>query len=153
MLLLLEDTKIEDKTMTKEDEISRNLALIEYYKEQLANLDMQMQYLQVAMADYQKAKISIEHLEKTEDATEILVPLGSGIFVNASAKDTSKVLLDIGAGVVAEKNTNDAIKKIDERIENLEKNQEKILSMAQQLQNEANELAQKTQKLVNESKQ
>ena len=139
--------------MTKENEIATNLSMIEYYKEQLASIDMQIQYLQAAVADYHKAKITVEQLNKTKGADDILVPVGLGVFINASTKDTSKVLVDIGAGIVAEKTVDDAIKKIDGRIEALQENQKKLLSMAQQLQTEAVELSNKTQKLVDETRE
>ena len=139
--------------MTTEEDVTRNLTLIEYYKEQLSSLDMQMQYLQAAMADYQKAKMTIEQLEKTEEKTDIIVPVGSGVYINALAKDTSKVLLDIGAGVVTEKTVENALKKIDERIEYMQESQKKLLTIAQQVQAEATELSEKTQKLMAEAKQ
>ena len=139
--------------MTKENEIATNLSMIEYYKEQLASIDMQIQYLQAAVADYHKAKITVEQLDKTKGVDDILVPVGLGVFINASTKDTSKVLVDIGAGIVAEKTVDDAIKKIDGRIEALQENQKKLLSMAQQLQTEAVELSNKTQKLVDETRE
>ncbi|UCD14178.1 MAG: prefoldin subunit alpha [Thermoplasmatales archaeon] len=138
--------------MTKEDEITRNLTLIEYYKEQLNAVDMQTQLMQAALADYHKAKITIEQLEKADKNSEILIPIGGGTFINGSIKDASKILVDIGAGVVTEKTVDDAIKKINERIENLQKNQEKLLSTAQKLQAESVELSQKTQKLIEETK-
>ena len=139
--------------MTTEEDVTRNLTLIEYYKEQLSSIDMQMQYLQAAMADYQKAKMTIEQLEKTEEKTDIIVPVGSGVYINALAKDTSKVLLDIGAGVVTEKTVENALKKIDERIEYMQESQKKLLTIAQQVQAEATELSEKTQKLMAEAKQ
>ena len=139
--------------MTKENEIATNLSMIEYYKEQMAYIDMQIQYLQAAVADYHKAKITVEQLDKTKGVDDILVPVGLGVFINASTKDTSKILVDIGAGIVAEKTVDDAIEKIDGRIEALQENQKKLLSMAQQLQTEAAELSNKTQKLVDETRE
>ena len=131
-----------------DEEITKNLTMIEYYKEQLASLDVQLQYIQAAIGEYQKGKMTIEQLEKQEGKTELLVPVASGVFVPASASNTDKVLIDIGAGIVAEKHTDDAVKKIDERIETLLKNQEKLFSMAQKIQQEAVELSQKTQEMM-----
>jgi len=139
--------------MTKEDEIAKNLSLIEYYKEQLNSIDMQAQFIQAAIADYQKAKMTIEQLDKVEGDTDILVPVGTGTFINASAKDTSKALIDIGAGFVTEKSVEESIKKLDERIEKLDENQKKLISMAQQIQTEAIELSNKTQRLMAETKE
>lgn len=134
-----------------EEEITRNLALIEYYKEQLNALDYQTQFIQAALADYYKAKITIEQLHKTDENSEILIPVGGGTFINGSIKETSKVLVDIGAGLVTEKTIDDALKKIDERIKNLQEKQEKFLATAQKLKLESDELSQKTQKLVEET--
>jgi prefoldin alpha subunit len=135
-----------------EEEITKNLALIEYYKEQLNAIDYQTQFMQAALADYYKAKITIEQLQKTDEKSDILIPVGGGSFINGSIKDASKVLVDIGAGLVAEKTIEDAIKKIDERIKNLQEKQERLLSTAQKLHEESDELSQKTQKLVEETK-
>lgn len=134
-----------------EEEITRNLALIEYYKEQLNAIDYQTQYIQAALADYYKAKITIEQLHKADENSEILIPVGGGTFINGSIKETSKVLVDIGAGLVTEKTIDDALKKIEERIKNLQEKQENFLATAQKLQVESDELSQKTQKLVDET--
>jgi prefoldin alpha subunit len=138
--------------MTKEEEITRNLSLIEYYKEQLDSIDMQSQLMQAALRDYYKGKMTIEQLRKADENSEILIPVGGGAFINGSITNVSKVLVDIGAGLVTEKTVDGAVKKIDERIKNLQENQEKLLSMAQKLQTEATELSQKTQKLMEETR-
>ena len=137
--------------MAKEEEITRNLTMIEYYKEQLSSIDMQAQYLQAAIADFHKAKITVEQLHKTSDKSEILIPIGGGTFLNGSLHDTSKVLVDIGAGLVTEKTIEGAVKKINERIKTLQENQEKLMEMAQKLQNEATDLSQRTQQMMNET--
>jgi len=138
--------------MTKDEELSRYMILIENYKEQLNSLDMQYSYLQAAIADYNKAKVTLEQLSKTDDGTEVLLPIGGSTFVSATAKSTSKVLFDIGGGVVTEKTSEDAIKKIDKRIESLQQTQEKLSSMAQQLQAEATQISEKAQRLLEEKK-
>jgi prefoldin alpha subunit len=134
--------------MVTDDEITKNLTLIEYYKEQLGSIDYQLQYLQAAVVEYQKAKMTIEQLDKTEGKPEMLVPVGSGVFIYATATNTDKVLIDIGGSIIAEKTVDAAIKKIDSRIEDLQQNQEKLYAMAQQCQQEAAELSNKTQTLL-----
>jgi prefoldin alpha subunit len=139
--------------MGKEEEITRNLTMIEYYKEQLNSIDMQAQYLQVAIADFHKAKITVEKLHNAADKSEILIPIGGGTFLNGILTDHSKVLVDIGAGLVTEKTVDGAVKKIEERIKTLRENQEKLISMAQKLENDATELSQRTQKMMNDTQQ
>ncbi len=139
--------------MGKEEEITRNLTMIEYYKEQLSSIDMQAQYLQVAIADFHKAKITVGQLHNAADKSEILIPVGGGTFLNGILTDRSKVLVDIGAGLVTERTVDDAVKKIEERIKTLRENQEKLISMAQKLENDATELSQKTQQMMNDTQQ
>jgi len=137
--------------MTSEEEINKNLSILEYYKEQLNAVDMQSQLMQAALADYYKAKITIEQLKKTGDKQEVLIPLGGGTFIDGLIKNTQKILVDIGAGFVTEKKIDDALEKVEERIKKLQKNQEKLITTAQQIQNESAELSKKTQKLIEES--
>ncbi len=137
--------------MTAEEEINKNLAILEYYKEQLNAVDMQNQLMQAALTDYYKAKMTIEQLKKTDQKPEVLIPLGGGTFLNGSIQDSKKILVDIGAGYVTEKNLDDALIKVEERIKKLQNNQEKLITTAQKLQNESDELSKKTQKLFEES--
>lgn len=133
--------------MNKDQELARYMAQIEQYKEQINQLEMQSSYLQAAVNDYNKARITLEQLEKSDNNSEILVPIGGSTYMNATAKDTKNVLFDIGSGVVTEKKVEDAIKKIDVRLEELQKTQDKLSSMLQQLQTEAIEISTKAQKL------
>jgi prefoldin alpha subunit len=137
--------------MTKDQEISRNLTLIEYYKEQLTTLDAQLQYLQAAVADFYKAKITVEQLTKTTENHEILIPIGGGSYLSGLLKDNAKVLVDIGAGLVTERSHEDAVKKIQQRITALQENQQKLLTLAQKIEQEATELSEKTQKMMDDS--
>jgi prefoldin alpha subunit len=137
--------------MTQDEELTKYLTLIEQYKEQMSTLEMQSQYVQSAILDYNKAKITLENLKNTENNKEILLPIGGSTFLSANLKDASNVLFDIGAGVVAEKKTEDAIVKIDKRIEELQKTQEQISSVMQNLQNSSAEVSSKAQKLMAEN--
>jgi len=139
--------------MTKEEELSKYMAQIEYYKEQMNSLETQLSYVQAAINDYNRAKITIEQLEKTENNSDILLPIGGGTYVDAKSNDTSKVLFDIGSGLVTEKKSGDAIKKIDERIQELQQNIDKISAIMQQLQAEATDISVKAQKLYTEMQQ
>ena len=136
--------------MTQDEELSRYMYQIEQYKEQLNQLDMQSQYLQAALMDYNKAKLTLENLKKRDKDLEVLLPIGGGTFIDASAKKSSKVLVDIGSGLVSEKNYDDAIKKIDERVKNLEKTQEKLAHMIEQVQEAATNISTKAQKIISE---
>jgi prefoldin alpha subunit len=137
-----------EDSMTKEEELQEHMALIEQYKEQLNSLDVQFSYLQNAIMDQTKAKMTLEHLSKTETGVDVLFPIGGGAFVDATAKKTTKVLFDVGDGIIIEKISDDVIDTIDKRIKNLQQTEEKISNMVQKLQKEAAEVTDKAQKLM-----
>jgi prefoldin alpha subunit len=137
--------------MTKEEEITRNLTLIEYYKQQLESIDIQLQYLQSTLADYQRAKITVGQLNTVDDNSELLIPVGAGTFVNGSLKNTSNVLIGVGAGIVIEKTVDEAVIKLEERIKRIQENLEKMVSLGQKIQSDAEELSHKTQQMMEET--
>ena len=133
--------------MTKDEELGKYMALIEQYKEQINQIELQSQYVQATILDYNKAKFTLEHLKKSKKGDEILVPIGGGSFINASLSDTQKIIFDIGAGIITEKTSNEVIAKIDERITDLQKTHERLNTIANNLQNEATEVSLKAQQL------
>ncbi len=134
--------------MAQEDEITRNLTLIEYYKQQIDSLDLQLQMLQSALADYQRARLTVDQLPKAEGKNEILIPAGGGVYLNGSLTNTKATLVSIGAGYVMEKTPQEAIAKLDEHIKRIQDNQERVYQLASRLQTEASELSQKTQQMM-----
>ena len=138
--------------MSKDEELAKCLTLIEQYKEQINSVEMQSSYLQAIINEYNKVKITLENIVKINKGSEVLLPLGGSTFIEANITNPSKVLFDIGAGIVTEKTSSNAISKIDERIEDLQKTQEKLMTILQNLQNEATEVSAKAQKLLGEEK-
>ena len=138
--------------MTKEDELQKYLTLIEYYKEQLKSLEYQFSLIQTTINDQTKAKITLEKLNGAKNDSELLLPIGGGAFINASLKNSSKVLYDVGEGIVIEKTIEDTIKKVDLRIKELQKTEEKISSMAQQIQNEVVDVQNKAENILSKNK-
>ncbi|DAC72435.1 MAG TPA: prefoldin subunit alpha [Thermoplasmata archaeon] len=137
--------------MTKDEEITRNLTLIEYYKQQLESIDMQLQYLQSTLADYQRAKMTVEELHGASENSDLLIPVGGGTFVNASLKSSSNVLIGVGAGVVIEKTIDEAVLKLEERMKRIQENLEKMVSLGQKIQSDAEELSNRTQHMMQEA--
>ena len=136
--------------MNKEEELQKNMAIIEYYKEQLKSLELQFSYLQNTIVDHTKAKITLEKISKEKKEADILLPIGGGAFIDATAKNPAKVLFDVGNGIVIEKTSNEAAEKIGKRIKDLQQTEEKISSMAQQLQNGAADASVKVEKILSE---
>jgi prefoldin alpha subunit len=138
--------------MTKEEELQKYLTLIEYYKEQLKTLEYQFSMIQNTINDQTKAKITLEKMNGIKNDSEILLPIGGGALINATLKNSSKVLYDVGEGIVIEKSIEDTIKKVDLRIKELQNAEEKISTMAQQIQNEATNAQNKAEMILSENK-
>ena len=137
--------------MTKEEDITKNLTLIEYYKQQLESIELQLQYLQSTLMEYQRAKLTVEQLSGVDDNQEILIPVGAGTFVNGSLKNASNVLIGVGAGIVIEKPVDEAMGKLDERIQRIQENLDKMASLGQKIQCDAEDLSHKTQQMMEEA--
>jgi prefoldin alpha subunit len=95
--------------------------------------------------------MTVEQLHAVDENAELLIPVGAGTFVNGSLKNSSNVLIGVGAGIVIEKPIDDAITKLDERIKRLQENLEKMFSLGQKIQFDAEELSHKTQHMMEEA--
>ena len=138
--------------MTKEDELQKYMTLIEYYKEQLKTLEYQFSLIQATVADQAKAMITLEKLNGVKNDSELLLPIGGGAFINATLKNSSKILYDVGEGIVIEKTIEDTIKNIEIRINELHQTEEKISTMAQQIQNESSDAQNKAEMILSQNK-
>lgn len=133
--------------MAQNEELSRLMMMAEQYKEQLNQIDMQISYMQQAKNDYNRAKITIKKLSESKKDSDVLLPLGGGSYIDANVKDSAKILVDIGAGYIAEKKSDSAIKKIENRIKDLDKHLERLQEIRKNTEKEASDVYQKAQTL------
>jgi prefoldin alpha subunit len=100
-------------------------------------LQQRLQVLQAAVNDLRIAEKSLESLEEVEMGTEILVPAGAGVFVNANIGNVNRVIVGVGAEVSIEMSVEDAKQEITGRLEELEKSslsvQEQLARIASQM--------------------
>ena len=127
------------------------LAMIEMYREQMENIEMQSTYVRAIIDDYVKAKLTIENLEKREKG-EILIPIGGGVFVPAKCEDVSKVLVSEGVDIVIKKDLKGAKESLDRNINALQENLKQLNEMYQRIQSRIEELSEKVREMVGERK-
>ena len=137
-----------NKENDKEAEVSRYLALLEMYKEQIESLANQSQIIQAMIEEYNRTKITLDKISNVEDGTEVLLSVGGGTFVNANIKDTKKVVYNIGADIMVEKTIEEAVKSIDERIDLLYNNLQKVVETTQKLEEAATQISEKVQDMM-----
>ena len=67
-----------------------------------------------------KIEVALDEIKKTKKGTEMLVPLGSGIFARADLKDNNELLLGVGSKVHVSKDIDETKKIISNQIRNME---------------------------------
>ncbi|HDD57483.1 MAG: prefoldin subunit alpha [Thermoplasmata archaeon] len=133
--------------MTEQIDASEYISLFEAYKEQLESLEKQAAYVQAIIEDYTKAKVTMEKLSKTKKDSDVLVPIGGGVFLYAKYDSNAKVLLSEGADVVIERDIDYAIDALQKRIDDLNNGLTKLNEMAIQLQQKMQDISLTIQQL------
>jgi prefoldin alpha subunit len=79
-----------------------------------------------SVSELRVAKQSLEDLKGIKPGSNLLVPVGGAAFINASLGDFDKVVVGIGADVSIEMAYDDAVKDVNERLDEMEKAQGSI---------------------------
>lgn len=136
-------------------------------KEELQKKFMQFQFLQANLQiikeredmvvqrlhEMTETKETLEGLKNVKPDDETLIPLGSGNFVTGKITNCEKVLVGMGGGLAIKKPREEAIKFIEERVEEmntalneLAKETQRTTIELQRLQPELERLASETKK-------
>jgi prefoldin alpha subunit len=89
-------------------------------------LQQRLQMVVSSVSELRVAKQSLEDLKGIKPGSNLLVPVGGAAFINASLGDFDKVVVGIGADVSIEMAYNDAVKDVNERLDEMEKAQGSI---------------------------
>ncbi|MCD6481186.1 MAG: prefoldin subunit alpha [Thermoplasmata archaeon] len=123
-----------------EEEISRNIYLLQRYQEQVEEIYGELDFLDKLMQEYTR---SIETMQEiiNSSSSEILVPIGGNAFAYGELKDREKVLVNVGGGVFVEKSLNAAMETINRRMEELKKSQEKLIATVEEIRQKMDDIA------------
>ncbi len=103
-----------------EQQVQEDLARLEAYRAQLAQMLQQHQVLAASHADHVRARESLEGLDRATDDSEVLLPLGGEAFIRGHPDRTGPVLLGIGSGYVAEIERPRAVEILAQRTKQIE---------------------------------
>ena len=120
--------------MTLEQEIQSLQAYAAEYSNQFTMLSEQLKFIGAAMSE---ARSSIETLNALQGAvagTTVLLPLGGGVSVRAAVPDTQTMLVTIGAGITVEKQADEAVSYLNDRITEMEASQKRLTESISKLQ-------------------
>jgi prefoldin alpha subunit len=110
-----------------EAEVQEDLLRLEAYRNQLSASLQQHQILIASRADHDRARESLEGVDRAPPDAELILPLGGETFVRGSVDRSAPVLIGVGSGVVVEMERPRVIEllaqrlvKIDQAVRDLE---------------------------------
>lgn len=103
---------------------------LELLSKQLQQLDSS---LDLAQKELQRTKTARQLLDECSDSQELLIPLGSGVFVEAKIADASSVRMAVGAEVLIDRSLDDAKMALEDQIEQLHAQHDRSLQLREQL--------------------
>ncbi|WP_456422531.1 prefoldin subunit alpha [Thermococcus sp.] len=110
-------------------------------------LAQNLELLTLGRNEFQAVKETIEELKKAGGEVEILVPIGAGSFLKGLITDKENAIVSVGAGYAVEKNLDDAITYLEERIREYDEAIIKTQEALKKLEAQLGELAKKAQEL------
>lgn len=113
-------TPASDARPVTEEQVRDDLMRLELYRNQLSQMLQQHQMITASRADHQRARETLEGLERTGADPELLVPVGADAFLRGSPRDSAHVLVGIGSGIVVEMERPKASQLLSERLARLD---------------------------------
>ncbi len=103
----------------EERKVQSLLAEFRLLENRMNEANSQREILTRAFLDARAGVVTLKELG-TSSTSEVLIPLGGGVFVNGKTPPVDKLLVAIGADVVVEKSIDEALKYLEERVKGME---------------------------------
>ena len=113
--------------------------------QQFQQLQQNVGALEKHVNDLNELKNNLTSISQVQVNEEVLIPLGSGIFLNGLLKDNKTTLMNVGASLCVEKDVDDVVKTIDKQIDD-------TTSFLSQMQEYAGQSVNRIQELQEEFK-
>jgi prefoldin alpha subunit len=138
--------------MTDED-MQNDLARLEEYRNQAGAILRQQEMIRMSIAEHQRARDTLEELERLDSKREVLAPVGAETFVMMTPGSTEKVIIGLGSGFVVEVERVRGLEMLNERIGSLDRAQQEMVNQLQMLDNEAQALSQRLEAAIKQKQQ
>ena len=110
----------------KENQLRQLVTEMRMMEGTVNTLRQRLQVVLASVSELRLAKQSLGDLKDVESGSNLLVPVGGAAFIKANLGDVEKVVVGIGADVSLEMEYDDAVKDVDERLQEMEKAQTSI---------------------------
>lgn len=146
-----EKIKTENPKSGKADAVGKSTDEI---SEELHKKSMQLQILQASMQvirerehalllkmeEMENTKETINEMKSVKNGSGMLIPLGSGNFVQGSMSDMEKILVGVGGGIAIKKSPEDATRFLETRIAEVKSALIELNNQMVQIENETRAL-------------
>ena len=137
--------------MAEEDnksKIEEKYMMLQLIGSQMKELEKEISTIEEKSEDMINMKSQLSNLSELKLNSKSLAPFGLGLYVESEIKNTKQVLVNVGAGVLVKKSVGEArdligwqIKQTKDIAEKLTNNLAALATRAQEIENEAEELA------------
>ena len=103
-----------------ERQVQEDIARLDAYRNQLNALLQQHQYLSASRNEHERARTTLEGLDRVPAASELLIPVGGETYLRGTPAPTTKVLIGIGDGFVVELERAQATELLAQRLGKIE---------------------------------
>lgn len=110
----------------KENQLRQLVTEMRMMEGTVNTLQQRLQVVLASVSELRVAKQSLEDLKNIKQGNNLLVPVGGAAFINANLGELDKVVMGVGADVSVEMTYDDAVKDVNERLEEMEKAQGSI---------------------------
>ena len=139
--------------MTEKEENLQKLYLeFQMLDQQIKQLEKQNTAINNQLMELMVTKQSLDDMKNTDEKTEILVPLSSGIYAKAELKDNKIFIVNVGSNTALIKDINSTKNMIEEQIAEIKKLQENLVNQLQAQTTRAASLEQEMNKIASSIK-
>ena|SRR3989344_1895134 len=136
------------KDTQSREELQKKYMELQLLGHQIKEMQKQVQTIDSQLADLDATNNALEELSKTEEKTEMFVPISSGVFASAELKDSKELLVNVGAGTAVKKPISDVREMIDEQIVELGNYRLQALAQLEKLIEHARKLESELKSLI-----
>ena len=136
--------------MSRDEELRKLLVETQFLEATAESLQSRINFVNAALADLRIARMSMEGLMKEKKDTQLIVPIGGGSYIKVRLDESDLVIAGIGANVAVEKPLPDALERIKNRIEELEKTAKALREQLTQVALKINDNRTKLRELAGE---
>lgn len=107
--------------------MQETIAEFQFLQQRMEALQKNIEQFEMRRNELLIVKNSVESLKDRKDSP-LLIPVGSGLFIEGALRNDESVLVEVGANIIARKKWDDAQKLLDVQLGNIDKIENDIQS-------------------------